>query len=67
MNKKEIQELSGEKLLNAFYWLAVRTTHEVNSKRGLTKQTIKEEDLILNEFASRFGLNRDFLKDGIDR
>jgi hypothetical protein len=67
LNKKEIQELSPEKLLNAFYWLAVRTTHEVNSKRGLTKQTVKDEDLILNELASKFGINRDFLKDGIDR
>lgn len=67
MKKKEIEDMNQEKLLNAFYWLAVRTTHEVNSKRGLTKATIKDEDLILDELASRFGLNRDFLKDGIDR
>jgi hypothetical protein len=65
MKKSEISELEQNELLIAFYWNAVRTTHEVNSKRGLTKSTQKQEDWILEEMAYRFGLDLEKLKKGI--
>lgn len=61
--KKEIVEKSDEKLLSAFYWIAVRVTNEVNSKRGLTKGTQKDEQAILAEMVKRFNLDEDTLKE----
>lgn len=65
MNKTEISLLENEELLIAFYWLAVRTTNEENSRRGVTKKTFKEEGLILEEMHKRFGIDIEKLKQGV--
>jgi hypothetical protein len=57
MNKKEIKALDNNKLLIEFYWIAVKTTNEVNSRRGLTKKTALKEERLLEELAERFGLD----------
>lgn len=56
MTLKEIKALENEKLVSAFYWIAVKATNEVNSRRGLTKQTAKEEEWLKQEMCSRFNL-----------
>jgi hypothetical protein len=65
MKKSEVTGYEDAELLNAFYWVAVRTTNEVNSKRGLTKGTKKEELLILEEMAKRFNIDLEKLRNGI--
>lgn len=64
--KKELTEKSDENLISALYWVAVRTTHEVNSKRGLTKGTAKDEQAVLEAVATRFNLDLEKLKELID-
>jgi hypothetical protein len=67
MDKKEIENLSNSELITSLYWTAVRTTHEVNSKRGLTKKQANEETIIINECVKRFHLDPEFVKDKLDR
>lgn len=67
MKKSELQSYDNERLLRAFYWVGVRTTNEVNSKRGLTKATFKEEQMILEEMVKRFNLDLEKLKDAISK
>jgi hypothetical protein len=55
MKKADIQELTDMDLIVAIYWKAVNMTNEVNSRRGLTKQTRKEEAWMLEEIAKRNG------------
>ncbi len=67
MNLKEIKALSNEHLLSSFYWIAVRTTNEENSRRGLTKQTSKEERWIIETVIERFNLHPDSFKGELDK
>jgi hypothetical protein len=57
MNLKEIKALNNEELVAAFYWVAVSLTNEVNSRRGLTKGTQKQEKWLMNEIIKRFDLD----------
>ena len=57
MKLSEIKEFSNEKLMAQLYWVAVRATNECNSRRGLTKQTSKEQEWITTEVIKRFGLD----------
>jgi hypothetical protein len=57
MKIAEINEMSNEQLIAAFYWTTVRATNETNSKRGFTKKTAKEESLIQAEMVKRFDLD----------
>lgn len=66
MNIKEIKALDNNALIAELYWTAVRTTNEVNSRRGLTKKQAQKEERVIKEVAERFGLDFDFLKDKID-
>ncbi len=62
MNKTEARKATLEDLLEAFYWVAVRTTKEENSTRGLTKKTRAAEEIIKAELVNRLGLDPDFAK-----
>ena len=57
MKLKEIEakNLDDAALLAALYWIAVKTTNEANSRRGLTKQSAQKEEWILAEIEKRFG------------
>lgn len=57
MNLKEIKTMTHDELLAGFYWIAVRATNEVNSRRGLTKQTAKEEEWFIAEVEKRFNVS----------
>jgi len=65
MNMKEIQGLNDTELISSFYWIAIRSTNEVNSRRGLTKATMKEESIIFEEIQKRFNLDPNIFKDKI--
>ncbi len=67
MNLKEIKALSDVKLLSSFYWIGVRTTKEVNSKRGLTNQTSKEEQWLIEVVANRFGVTAEALREEMNK
>lgn len=67
MNKTEINQLSDEKLICEFYWTAVKTTNEANSRRGLTKATAKKEEWLVEAVAKRFGLDVEILKKEINQ
>ena len=67
MTLTEIRAKSNEELMISFAWVQVRMTHEVNSKRGLTKQTAKEQAWLISEVAKRFDLNEDTLFEGVIR
>lgn len=56
MKQAELNEMSNEQLLAAFYWTTVRATNETNSKRGFTQKTAKEESRIQAEMVKRFDL-----------
>lgn len=56
-----------EKLLIDFYWTTVKSVHEVNSKRGLSKKTDAEHEKLLKELAEQFNMDYQKLKDGIDK
>lgn len=60
--KKDIAEFNNEELLNAFYWLGVKTTKQSNSTRGISKATIKQEQWIVEELSKRFNLDGEKLK-----
>jgi hypothetical protein len=62
MKKSEMKEKSIVDLLNDFYLTAVRTTHEVNSKRGLTKKQAKFEDDMIDVLAERLNFDPAELK-----
>lgn len=66
MKQSEIKVMTNEELMAAFYWAAVRTTNEVNSRRGLTKQTAKEETWLIAEVTKRFGLDATALHNGMN-
>lgn len=66
MKKAEIKALNNQELIAELYWTAVRTTNEVNSRRGLTKKQHQKEEWVLQEVAERFGLDFEFLKGKID-
>jgi hypothetical protein len=53
----EIKASKDEQLIGALYWIAVKATKEANGARGLTKQTEKTEERILNEIQQRFNLD----------
>jgi hypothetical protein len=57
MKLKEIEALDDAALLAAFYWIAVRTTNEANSRRGLTKLSAQKEEWILAEIEKRFNVD----------
>lgn len=57
MKLKEIEALDDAALLAALYWIAVKTTNEANSRRGLTKQSAQKEEWILAEIEKRFGVD----------
>jgi len=59
MNLKEIKALDDAALLAAYYWIAVRTTKEVNTRKGLTKATEMEEARIMDEVLNRFNVDAD--------
>ena len=63
MRLKDIQTKSDAELLAAFYWIAVSTTKETNSHRGLTQKTLQEEKWIIQEVEKRFNLQ---IKDKIE-
>lgn len=67
MTLTEIRSKSNEELVISFAWVQVRKTHEVNSRRGLTKQTAKEEAWMISEMAKRFDLNEDTLLEGMNK
>ncbi|MFB5568654.1 hypothetical protein ACE41F_26835 [Bacillus cereus] len=67
LTKKEIKEKTNEELVVSLLWNTVRSTHEHNSRRGLTKQTEKEEGWLMAEVAERFGLDLEVLKEGMDK
>lgn len=59
MKKTEIKAMSNAELLSSALWNQVRMTNEVNSRRGLTKQTAKEERWFIDEMMERFGIDRE--------
>lgn len=65
MNKKEVKALSNEALIVAFYDVIVVGVKEANSVRGETKKTAREEDIIISEIASRFGLDKEAIVKGM--
>jgi hypothetical protein len=67
MNLTQIRGLNDLELMSAYYWIAVRTTNETNSRRGLTKKTDKEETWIIETVAERFGLNLEDFKKELDK
>ncbi|ASR79888.1 hypothetical protein JANET_265 [Bacillus phage Janet] len=60
---KEIKEKSDTELIASLYWVAVRSTNEINSYRGLTKRTAQDEERILREAIERFNLDEQVLID----
>lgn len=66
MKKSEVKEMSNEKLMVEFYWVTVRGTKEENSRNGRTKQTVKDETLILTEMIKRFDLDEKELHKGMN-
>lgn len=60
--KKDLDNKNNEELISALYWVAVHVTNEVNSKRGLTKGTQKDEALVLQTVAKRFDMDLELLK-----
>lgn len=54
-------------LIATLYWDGVRVTNEVNSKIGITKGTLKEEELIIQEVESRFNLGEDNLRNRLNK
>lgn len=61
--KKGITEMDNTDLFIAFHWTIVRLTNETNSRRGTTKGTSREYDLIVEEMVKRFKLDTDRLKE----
>jgi hypothetical protein len=61
MNKKDIQTLSDVEIFSALYWIGSSITKEANSKRGVLKKTLQEEETIIEEIAKRFNVNKDEL------
>jgi len=61
MNKTEAKKATMEELLGAFYWNAINSTKETNSSRGVTKRTLKEEEVLAAELVSRLGLDAEAL------
>jgi hypothetical protein len=57
MNLTEIKQMNNEKLMSAFYWIAVKATNEANSRGGYTKKTAKQEEWIIKEVCDRFNLD----------
>lgn len=57
MNKKEILELDNESLIGRLLDLEIISVKEENSKRGLTKNTIKEYKWTFEEVCKRFNLD----------
>ncbi len=66
MKLSEVKEMSNEQLIIHFHTIAVRSVHEVNSRRGLSQKTIKDEQMIVDEMAKRFGLNGEEVITGIN-
>ena len=68
MNKGEIKALDNESLLAHLIDMETVTTNETNSSRGLTQKTIKDYKWTLEEFCSRFNLDKDIIaeKTGIN-
>jgi len=67
VNLDEIKALDDVKLISSFFWVAVRSTNEVNSRRGLSKKTVLEESRIVDEIARRFNLDVESLKKELDK
>ncbi|MEC2463511.1 hypothetical protein P9X10_01170 [Bacillus cereus] len=57
LKKSEIVGMTNEELVSELLWCTIRSTKEINSMRGLTKQTAKEEEWLLGEMAKRFNLD----------
>ncbi|WP_412036370.1 hypothetical protein [Bacillus pacificus] len=57
LTKKVIQAKTNEELMAGLLWNQTRFTHEVNSRRGLTKATRKEFEWFIEESAKRFGFD----------
>lgn len=60
--KKEIKEMETVNLLAAFYLVAVKSTKEANSRRGVTKRTTNDEQLITDELCERLDLDKEQLQ-----
>lgn len=56
MTYKEIKEMDNEKLVSAFYWIAVKTANEANGRGAITKKTSQLEEWLIKEMCSRFNL-----------
>ena len=67
MKKSEIVALSNEKLVTELLWNTIRGTKEVNSMRGLTKQTYKESQWLLEETSKRFDLNLEEIQEEMSK
>lgn len=67
MTKAELKSMSNVELLNSFYWLSSRITNEVNSNRGLTKKTIRKQDMIVKELGIRFNIDVEELNEMINK
>lgn len=61
LTKQELQEATNEDIFAALYWIAIKSTHEVNSKRGMSNITAKSEDLLFDEIVKRFNLDPNVL------
>jgi hypothetical protein len=44
-------------LLNSLYWSAVATTHQVNSKRGLSKKQMQDEEKVVKRLAKELNFD----------
>lgn len=52
--EKELQDMSNGELLREFRHITIKTVHEENSVRGMTKKSAKDEKLIIQEMSNRF-------------
>lgn len=67
MKKSEIVSMTNEELVAEMLWCTIRSTKEINSMRGLTKQTIKEEQWLLGEVAKRFNLDLEVIQEKMNK
>jgi len=59
LTKKSVKEMDNEKLFTELCLVLIRSTKEANSSRGVTKVTLKEEELLVKECSERFNFNFD--------
>lgn len=66
LTKKEIVAMDNEELMSALVWNVINSTKEVNARGGVTQRTLKEEEWIMAEVATRFGIDLKVWQDKVN-